>query len=186
GSTRWSELALHLEELLSLLAACGYTRGVDVHFMNRAMGAARVVSDADVRRAPARRVLLLLITDSVPTDGGFRKVYSQLRAMPPGFYASLVNCNDLAADDTSIMLWERSIPRFHGQSYYSEELRVARAAAAGTDAKATAPTYGRAAYVQDMVLGPFFPADAEEVRKLAKKTIKWRMGMTEGIFYGTE
>ncbi|KAJ1563949.1 hypothetical protein HK405_000211, partial [Cladochytrium tenue] len=127
--------------------------------------------------ASSERQLVILLLAGGPTDGGFRKLYGQLAGLPAGAYATLVNCNEGVWDDTAILQWEDSIVRFHGQSYYAEELRVVRvaaaaAAASGVAGSATTPTslasqlsYGRAAYVQDMVVGPFFPGDADEVRR---------------------
>ncbi|KAJ1564475.1 hypothetical protein HK405_014779, partial [Cladochytrium tenue] len=84
----------------------------------------------------------------------------------------------------AILLWEQSLPRYHGQSYYAEELDVAtRAAAVGGGPDVV---YDRAAYVQDMVLGPFFPEDAAEVRKRAKKVVKWRAFKNGGVAYGLD
>ncbi|KAJ1545586.1 hypothetical protein HK405_007824 [Cladochytrium tenue] len=215
GTTRWSEAALHLEELLRLSSAFGQTRGIDVHFMNRD-GGVMVTSEQEIRRlfeipptgatpanellrtvvrqyknlingteavtaGPERRVLFVLIMDGLPSDGGFRKLYGQIQGLPAGFYLTMVNCNDLAEDDTPVMLWERHLARFHAQSYYSEELRVARAAF-GQDTH----QFTRAAYVQDMVIGPVFPEDAADIRKRAGKTIKRLMLMKEGILYGAD
>ncbi|KAJ1554864.1 hypothetical protein HK405_003871 [Cladochytrium tenue] len=234
GTTRWSEAALHLEELLRLTLACGQTRGIDVHFINRD-GGIGVTSEHQIRQlfeippkgttrmnellsdvvmqytnvkvtswagdllhngfrapkvaqaakaaggSPQRRdVLLVLIMDSSPTDGGFTRLYEYLEQLPGGIYLTLVNCNDMAEDDTAIMLWEQSLSGYHGQSYYAEELRVARAANGPTT------LYNRAAYVQDMVLGPFYPGDAAAVRNRAGKFIEWRSFKKGGVVYGPD
>ncbi|KAJ1566821.1 hypothetical protein HK405_008283, partial [Cladochytrium tenue] len=81
-------------------------------------------------------------------------------------------------------------------SYYAEELRVAQAAAAASSVAGSATTstspasqlnYGRAAYVQDMVVGPFFPGDADEVRRRAKKDVdRWRPFKKLGPEYGAD
>ncbi|KAJ1556005.1 hypothetical protein HK405_009064 [Cladochytrium tenue] len=234
GTTRFAEVALHLEDLLRLTVACGHTRGIDVHFVNRE-GGIGLTSEQQIRRLfevppkgltrvnellrdvvmqytnvelapktggflrfgfgqpkiaksassvtspPIRRnVLLLLFMDSAPTDGGFPRLYDYIERLPTGIYLTQINCQDMAEDDTAIMLWEETLPRYHGQSFYAEELRVARAA------KGPATVYTRAAYVQDMVLGPFYPGDAKTMRNLAGKIIEWRSFKKGGVIYGPD
>ncbi|KAJ1546001.1 hypothetical protein HK405_007487 [Cladochytrium tenue] len=147
----------------------------------------------------ARRVLFLLVTASPPADGGFKALHRLLeRQLPAAAHFALANCNEYAADDSPLFAWERHIPRLHAQSHYSEELRTAQAAATAAAATTTqaasadssaAPEgveYSRAAYVHDLVIGPFFPADATAVREQAGKKIRTRLVASMGPIYGPE
>ncbi|KAJ1548847.1 hypothetical protein HK405_014067 [Cladochytrium tenue] len=143
----------------------------------------------------ARRVLFLLVTASPPADGGFKALHRLLeRQLPAAAHFALANCNEYATDDSPLFAWERHIPRLHAQSHYSEELRTAQAAAAATTQAASADSsaapqvveYSRAAYVHDLVIGPFFPADATAVREQAGKKIRTRLVASMGPIYGPE
>ncbi|KAJ1561576.1 hypothetical protein HK405_003481 [Cladochytrium tenue] len=201
-TTRWSELALHLEKLLRLADAAGIIRGVDLLFMNTRKRDTTVTEPGDVRelffgapdgsRSPLNallkdalarygaapgRVLLLVFCNAEPTDGGFMKLHKQLSGLPPNCYVSLVNCSENVRDITPLYAWERDFPRYHGQSTYYEEL-VTVHAAEGTNAG-----YNRSVYVQDMIIGPFFPEVATQVRASAGKIVRSRLVKAKGPIY---
>ncbi|KAJ1568399.1 hypothetical protein HK405_002396 [Cladochytrium tenue] len=201
-TTRWSELALHLEKLVRLAAAAGVARGVDLLFMNTRKRDTTVTEPGDVSElffaAPAGsrsplntllkdalarysaapgRVILLIFCNAEPNDGGFIKLHKQLASLPPNCYVSLVNCSENVRDITPIYAWERDFPRYHGQSTYYEEL-VTTHAARGTNAG-----FNRSVYVQDMIVGPFFPEIATQIRARAGKTIRSRFVKGKGPIY---
>ncbi|KAJ1561626.1 hypothetical protein HK405_003337 [Cladochytrium tenue] len=201
-TTLWSELALHLEKLVRLADAAGVSRGVDLLFMNTRKLDTTVTDPGDVRElffaapnglhlplntllkdalarygAAPGRVLLLIFCNAEPTDGGFMKLHKQLASLPPNCYASLVNCSENVRDITPIYAWERDFPRYHGQSTYYEEL-VTVHAAEGTNAG-----YNRSVYVQDMVIGPFFPEIATQLRARAGKIVRARLFKSKGPIY---
>ncbi|KAJ1564645.1 hypothetical protein HK405_014315, partial [Cladochytrium tenue] len=80
-------------------------------------------------------------------------------------------------DITPIYAWERDFPRYHGQSIYYEELVTVHAA------EGTNGGYNRSVYVQDMIIGPFFPEIAKQLRARAGKTVRARLFKSKGPIY---
>ena len=156
-STRWSELQGEVANIVQLVTAVSL-EGVDVHFMNRS--GLRGVTDqfqlVEVFQNPPNGdtpmvssltglytqyrdypgcVLIILVTDGEPSDANYDALKNALNDKPRNVYISLVECNDNEEEMDYLTGWDLTIPRFHNQEDYPEELRLVRM----VQGQATAP-----------------------------------------------
>ena len=185
-TTRWTELMGDVQQILQLSIAVSPQHGIDVHFMNRS-GLLNVVDPMqlaplftqppigdtpmigslrrlyDVYRAVPGHVLLILVTDGEPSDGGYDDLFSVLNNKPGNVYVSLVECNDNEEEMDYLTGWDTRLARFHNQEDYGEELRLVR------QVQGPATKFTRANYVQMIVLSPIYPQYAIDIRRAGGK-----------------
>ncbi|KAJ1549335.1 hypothetical protein HK405_005154 [Cladochytrium tenue] len=162
-TTRWSELVLHLEKLVRLADAAGVARGVDLLFLNTHKLDTTVTDPGDVRElfvaAPKgpRSPLNALLKNSLSRHGAAPAAcfcFMRLYKQLASLpHVSLVNCSE------------------------NEELVTVHAA------EGTNGGYNRSVYVQDMVIGPFSPEIAKQLRARAGKTVRARLFKSKGPIY---
>jgi hypothetical protein len=183
--TRWSELQGDVLNILQLVTTVNF-KGVDVHFLNR-QGAKGIINPVQVApmfiqppsgntpliqaisnmiqqyRSTRGKVLLIIVTDGEPSDGSYDQLYSVLAGIPNHFYVSMVECNDSEEQMEYLSGWDLSLPRFHNQEDFGEELKlVQRVNGMGTK-------FTRANYVQMIVLSPIYPKYAIDTRTAGGK-----------------